>query len=483
MSIKKNIFYNILLRILNMLFPIVTAPYIARVLGVENLGIANFASSYVNYFIIFAVLGVGYYGVREIAKCKNDLEKVSEIFSGIFKINVISTVIVTIVYVASICYIPELRRHSKIFIISGITLYLAPIAIDWYFQGLENFKMITIRSFVIRCLSFFCLFIFVRQREDIIPYILLATIGTIITNVWNVGYARKMGLKIRWRGVRAKMHLKPMLVLFVASVIGSIFVLLDMLMLGFLSSYEQVGFYVSSARIISIIITGITAINAALIPRLSFNNKYQNHEANKALLQKIFDINSLLIIPMAIGGCLIASRFVPFFFGHEFMGSIVPMQILSFKIIAVILNTFLGSNIFITFGHEKKFLVAIILTSIFSLMMNLVLIPRYGATGASITSLMSECFEILPLLFILFRFTKIRIHINVLFISILFTVPFLALYYLFNKIIDNDMIFFVTFISACAMLYLTLHRYWAKNYLIIQLMNLIINKINKTCNE
>jgi O-antigen/teichoic acid export membrane protein len=420
---------------------------------------------------------VGYYGVREIAKYKNDIEKTSEIFSGIFKINVITTIIVTVVYVATILYIPELRQHSKIFIIAGIALYLAPITIDWYFQGLEDFKMITFRSLIIRCLTFAGLFVFVRQREDIIPYILLSTFTIIATNIWNLGYAWKMGLKIRWRHVHSKMHIKPMLVFFVSNVAISIYIMLDILMLGFLSSYEQVGLYTSSMKIVSIITGGIAAINATLIPRLAFNNQEQNHEANKELLQKVFDVNSLLIIPLAIGGCLIASRFVPFFFGNEFMGSIVPMQILSFKMIALIINIFLSTNILMAFGYENKLLITVILTALFSLIVNLALIPHYGAVGAAITALTAEYFEVLLQIFMLFRFTKIRINIKVLFTSMLFTLPFFALYYLFSETINNNIAFLIMFIGACTLLYFALQRYCAKNYLIIQQINLIINKI------
>jgi O-antigen/teichoic acid export membrane protein len=460
-----------------MIFPVVTVPYIARVLGVENIGIVNFATSYVHYFILFASLGVGYYGIREIARYKNDPEKTSEIFSGIFRINIITTIIIAIVYLASVYYIPELRQHCRIFIISGITLYLTPITIDWYFQGLENFKMITFRSFIIRCLSFVGLFVFVRQREDIIPYILLSEFVIIATNLWNLGYAYKTGLKIHWRHVRSKVHIKPMLVFFVANVAISIYMILDTLMLGFLSSYEQVGFYTSPFRIITVVTAGISAINVALIPRLSFNSRVQNHETNRVLLQKIFDINSLLIIPIAVGGCLIAPRFVPIFFGHEFTGSIVPMQILSFKIIAMIIIVFLAQNILLIFGLENKILITVIFTAIFSLLVNLALIPRYGAVGAAITSTLSEYFEVFLQIFLLFHFTKIRIKINVFCISILFTLPFFVFYNLFNRVIGNDMVFLAIFIGACVLSYSTLQRYCVKNYLIVQLTNLIINKI------
>jgi O-antigen/teichoic acid export membrane protein len=185
------------------------------------------------------------------------------------------------------------------------------------------------------------------------------------------------------------------------------------------------------------------------------------------------------MIPMALGGYLIASHFVPFFLGHEFTGSIIPIQILSFKIIVIISNIFLSQNILMAFGYENKLLITVTFTAIFSVIMNLMFIPRYGAIGAAITALISECFEVLLQIFILFRFTKIRIKVNVLFISILFALPFFIFYHLFNMIIKDNITFLTMLICVCTLLYLVLQRYWAKNYLIIQLMNLIINKINK----
>jgi len=479
MSVRKNIIYSVLLNILNLIFPIVSAPYIARVLGAENVGKASFVMSYVGYFVLFAALGVKYYGVREIAKCKDDAEQSSRVFSGIFAINLIATIIVSVAYLATILYIPDLRRDWLIFVLAGITLYLSPITIDWYFQGLENFKMITIRSLIIKCVTFAGLFIFVRQREDVLPYIVLFVATTVLTDLWNVAYAKKQGLKIWWRNIKVKIHIKPMLILFVSTIAVNIFTALDTVMLGFLSSYEEVGYFTSPNKIIVAIMMGFGAINTALLPRLAFNNQQNNEKANLTLLQKTLDINLLLIVPVALGLYLISARFVPLFFGSDFLGSIVPMQILSFKVIVVMINSFLGTSILLAFGYENKFVKVLVITAIFAFVIKWIFIPEFGAVGASWTSLAAEAGEVFLNLYFVYRCTKVRLNWSLILTAILFSLPLFILSALLNRIVTNDTMFICLLVLTSAITYIALQRFIAKNYLMIQLDNLIMNKFRK----
>ncbi|GHT01414.1 heteropolysaccharide repeat-containing protein [Bacteroidia bacterium] len=483
MSIKKNIVYNVGLSVANLLFPLVTSPYIYRVLGVENIGLVNFAMSYANYFVLFAALGTGLYGIREIAKYKDNQEQASQLFSEIFRINLITTFIVSLIYFASVFYIPELRQDWHLFIVAGISVYLVPIAIDWYFQGLEEFKMIACRSFIIKCVSFAGLFIFVRQREDVMPYLMLFILSTLGTNVWNLIYAKKKGLKIKWRNLNVKVHIKPMLVFFASNIAASIFVALNVLMLGFLSTYEQVGLFTSSNKITDFAMLAFFAINAVLLPRVAFNKKQNDHLANANLLQKVFDTNALLIMPVAIGLYLVSARFIPLFFGNEFTGSIVPMQILSFKVIAAMINSFFTTSVLAALGHENKFLIVVCLTATVSFILNWIFIPLYGAVGAAITIIISETTEIFLNLFFVYKFTNIRIKWHVLWQSFLFALPIFLLYFLFNPLIANDILFLSIFAGTSVLLYLISQIYLAKNQLMIHIIDLIKVRLNTKNNR
>ena len=236
MSIKKNIAYNVTLNVLNVLFPVITVPYVSRVLGVENVGLVSFVLTYVSYFVLFATLGIGYYGVREIARHQNDRTKSSKIFSELFLINIVSTFVASVVFLLTVYTVPLLETDRHLLLIAGLSLYLAPLSIDWYFQGLENFRIITIRSLIIKGMSIAGLFVFVRQSDDLIPYILLNVRSVVVSNMWNVLYAKANRLTISFRDLQLKKHIRPVLVLFVSVLAISIFTMLDTLMLGFMST-------------------------------------------------------------------------------------------------------------------------------------------------------------------------------------------------------------------------------------------------------
>jgi O-antigen/teichoic acid export membrane protein len=252
--------------------------------------------------------------------------------------------------------------------------------------------------------------------------------------------------------------------------------MLNTLMLGFLSSYEQVGFFSSPNKILSVIISFFGAINIALIPRLAFNRQHDNNRINDRLLQNIFDLHSFLIIPAAIGLCLVSSRLVPVFFGNDFFGSILPMQILSFKMIAVMINSFFANNILMTFGLEKKFVVVVTTTAIVSFLLNLIFIPKFGAIGAAMINLSTESLEIILNLFFVYRLTKIRIKWKSMLQAFLSTLPFLLFYYIFTKIIENDTLFLICFISTSTLLYLFLQLSIFKNPLITQELDRLTRK-------
>jgi len=478
MSIKSNIFYNVSLSAANVLFPIITTPYISRVLGVENIGVVRFVITSVSYFSLFAALGIGYYGVRELAKYKDNQEKCSQIFSSLFTITLCSTLAVTLLFILCINLIPEFRKHRLLFSLYGITLYLVPITIDWYFQAKENFRMITIRSFVVKLLAFASLFLFVRERNDIVPYILISTFAIIAAQIWNLSYAYKTGLRINLRQLELRRHINPMFVFMCSNVSVGIFTMIDTVILGLLSSYEQVGYYSSANILITTMMTLFGAINVTLLPRLSFNNAQKNDTANLILLQKAFDLNILFVIPVSIGLCLSSSHFVPLFFGEEFTESIVPMQILSFKVILGMINSLFAGYVLMVFGHEKKVLLTVFCTALLSLLLNLLFIPHFGATGAAVIAIIAESFHAGFSLYFVYKITQIRIQWNTMKVASLFSLPFLLLYYFCNKFITQNLLFLCVFVCFSATVYFTL-QLLTKNYLIRQIIDIGINRLKK----
>jgi O-antigen/teichoic acid export membrane protein len=471
MSIKKNIVYNVALNSLNIFFPIISAPYISRVLGVTNIGLVNFALNYVGYFILFAGFGINTYGILEIAKCRENKEKTSEVFSSIIFINIISDAAVSLCYIVSIFLIPVLREASLLFIVVGISLYVSPLTIDWYFSGREDFKIITYRSFIIKCVSFCCLFIFVKRQNDIIPYLILNVFSTVAANVWNLIYVLKKGIRLTWKNLCLLRHVRALIIFFFTNVVINIYTAIDTLMLGLLTTYEQVGYYTSPNKILIALVRGLGSISTALLPRFSYNNANNNAMSNGILYQKTLDLNLLLSIPLAAGLFLISGRFVPFFFGAGFEGSVVPMETLSLKTIPILLASFVV-NILISTGHQKKVLASLAAAALFSFLLNMALIPRYGATGAAITSTATETLVAVLSLGCLYKFTSVRLSWKIAGSSVLFTLPFFPLRKIAGGMRINSFYFLLIFICSAIACYVALQIIF-RNYLFLQIVDSI----------
>ncbi|MDR2362259.1 MAG: oligosaccharide flippase family protein, partial [Prevotellaceae bacterium] len=242
MSFKKNVAYNTILTVSNVAFPIVTTPYVSRILGVENIGIVNFAVTYASYFALFVALGIPMYGMREIAKQNNSPDGRNQVFSELFVINVVSAIIFSTVYLVTIFSVPALSHDREFLLITGISVLFVPFNVDWFFSGREKFKLVTLRTLAAKIIAVGGLFIFVRTREDIIPYLILTVVANLSSQIWNFGYMLKTEVKFRLKHLQIKKHLNAVLVLFASNIAISVYTMLSTLILGFMSDYTQVGY-------------------------------------------------------------------------------------------------------------------------------------------------------------------------------------------------------------------------------------------------
>lgn len=408
-SIAKNFGYNILLNVSRVVFPLITAPYVSRVLEPDGIGLFGFSHTYVNYFVLVALLGIPTYGIREVAKSKSSKIEVGEIVSQLMSISFICTAIVSLCYIGSIFLIPKFEENYLIFLIAGTVLYLAPFQIDWFFQGIERFDFITVRSLIIRIISIVCIFIFVKTKEDLPLYVGISALGTVVGNVWNYVALYRYGIKVRLSLNKLSRHLKPLLILFSSSIAISIYVVLDTIMLGFMSDYSEVGYYTNASYISRTLLVLVTSLSAVAIPRISDFTKNGKTEEINLLIRKSFSIISFLAIPMTMGIVCLSSEFTILFFGTQYIGTIIPMAIMSGIIIAVGFNNLTGVQVLIGMGRDKPFLWSVILGAILNFLMNLFLIPKFGAIGASISSVTAE-FVILGLsAYFVIKYTPVRI--------------------------------------------------------------------------
>lgn len=476
-SIKKNFFYNILLNISKVIFPLITAPYISRVLEPDGVGLFNFANTYAGYFSLFAALGIPYYGVREIAKVRDDFDGQTRFVSEIMSLLSISTLLCVFFFIVSLLFVPQLTENHIIFLISALGLYITPLKIDWFFSGREEFGYITFRSLVIKTLSVIALFVLVHQKEDLIIYVLINALSTICNELWNFIKMYQYGVRPYFTLTGIK-HLKPLLILFSSSVAISVYTLLDTLMLGFMTEYTEVGYYNSATHISRSLVPIVASLSAVVLPRLSYYMKLRDWSSIDQLMNKSVSVVSYLCFPVSFGVIAIAPVFVPLFFGNGFYGAVIPLQIISGIIISIGLNNLTGVQILVGLGLDKLFLISVLAGTFSNFFLNLVLIPLGGAAGAAISSVFAETLILAVTTVFVLKKTPIRFrNLNEIGLDCILALPLFLLEHILSQYLEGWLLVFA-FVVTGGGLYVIL-QLCAKNKTQGIILDLLISKIKK----
>lgn len=387
-SLKKNFVYSFSLNIINILFPLVVAPYVSIILGADNLGKYNFSLSFSSWFLIFATFGTTTYGVREIAKIREDKKLLDKTFSEIFFINFIATVITLIVYIFTIFISPKTNTEILLFFVSSISIFMNLFCIDWFYMGLEDFKMITLRSLLIKLICLASIFIFVRQRNDYIIYALISVLSFGFANIFNFVYSKKF-VTLRFKDINIKKHINKLSILFYSSLVVSMYTLFDQVFLGFFSKNEDVAFYSRSRQIYSIALSITLSISTVLLPKLTYlyKNDFKNY---KSLLNKSINYIYIFSVPSVVGLMVLSKDIMWVLGGKEFESAFISLSILSILVFTVSLGTWQYDQLFLPLGREKVGLKGQICMALVSIITNIVLIPKFGYIGASISLVISE---------------------------------------------------------------------------------------------
>ena len=407
-SIVKNYLYNTIWNILKIIFPLITFPYVTRVLGPEMLGKVYFADSFLGYFIMFAMLGIPIYGLREIAKCRDNKEILSKTVNEILLINLFSMLIAVALFFISFKTINKIQTDKLLFLILLPNLILTIFSLDWFYKGIEDFKFITIRNIFFKVLSIVLLFIIVRGKSDYLKYaflIVVAASGSFIINFLNL---RKYVI-FKFKNLNLKQHLKPILIIFATTVSIGIYIKLDSVMLGFLAGDYYVGLYNASVKINRIILALVTSLGVVLIPRLSYFVKNKQINEFKKYVGKSFDFVLMLSIPCVVLMIFLSKNIILFLSGHQFHEAVLSMQIIAPIILLIGLSNILGIQILIPFNKEKFVFYSVSVGAIVNFLLNLFLIPIYQHIGAAIATIIAEIAVTITQLIFVSHVLKIRI--------------------------------------------------------------------------
>ncbi|WP_196802882.1 flippase [Butyrivibrio sp. AE2015] len=388
---KLNAVLNALKGIMGIVFPIITFPYAARILGVNELGRYNYSASIISYFVLIAGLGINSYAIREGAKIRDSKEKLSILSSELFTINLISTVISYLLLAILVILDLGLKDYITLIAILSITILFKTIGVEWLYSIYEEYTYITVRSIIFQIISLVLLFAMVHSKADTNKYALISVISSVGANVLNIYNSRKY---IRIKLVNfsdIKKHTKPILMMFVTAVTITIYVSSDTTMLGAMCGDRAVGLYSVSAKLYTIMKTILSSVLIVSIPRISsLINDTNNAELINKLSLNINELMYSILLPAAIGIIMVRKELIYIIAGIEYQESELSVVLLSIALIFCMGAYFWGQCILIPLGKEKELMYITLLSAIVNITSNVLLIPSYQQNAAAFTTIIAE---------------------------------------------------------------------------------------------
>ena len=384
MKVIKNYLYNLSYQILTIILPIITVPYVTRIFTSEDLGNYGFYNSIVSYFSLFAMLGIGLYGTKQIASASD----VNSTFWNIYAIQLIASLISIFVYVIVILCIPTMS--GIIPLILFISLFSKIIDISWLFSGKEDFKKITLRNTVVKVVGVISIFTFIKNSEDLYLYILLIVVFDFLGQVVMWVPAKKFIKRPSFNMKIIKKNLHPIVLLFLPQVAISLYVVLDRTLLGLLGSYSDVGIYEQGQKLTSIIYKIVSSLGIVMLPRVANLLSERKEKEAQNMVKFSFILYNLIIFPMIFGLIAVNEIFVKLFLGKDFQDVKYVLYITIINVMLVGWTNILGHQVLVVRNKNKEFMLSTTIPAFVSVAVNIAVIPFFGYIGASITAVIVE---------------------------------------------------------------------------------------------
>lgn len=381
---SKNFLYNVLYQILILIIPLVTTPYVSRALGANNIGIYSYTYSIVYYFMLFSMLGINNYGSRVIAKCNDDIEKRSNKFWNIYTLQLSLTLIFSILYMLFIALLAH--ENKLIMIIQQIYLLSVAFDINWFFFGIEKFKITISRNIIIKLITLILIFIFVKNPGDLWKYTMIMSVGTLLSQLYLWLHVKKYIKKSKIYLKKVFSHLKHCIILFIPVIAYSIYRVMDKTMIGYFANTTELGNYESAEKIINIPLSFIAALGTVMIPYMS---KTKDSSWKKDIVST-FELCFCFILPMSFGLYIISNDFSNIFFGAGFEKTGNIIKLLTPTIIFGSISNVIRTNYLIPKEKDFIYVKSTIIGAVLNLICNIIFIKQLGAYGACIGTILAE---------------------------------------------------------------------------------------------
>lgn len=387
-SVRKNYLYNLIYQVTAVILPLITMPYVARRLGVEGVGINSYTNANMQYFILLGSLGVSTYATKHIATVREKADKLKKNFWEIFLIQFIGCFLAYLIF---ILLLGTRKGLGYYYFLQGFFILGTAFDISWYFLGVENFKNASIRNLMVKIISVVLIFVFIKSSDDLGKYIFINSFTTFLGQIIMWAYVDKEVLRFKeLKKVNIVRHIRPVIALFIPQMATQVYMVLDKTMTGKLANTVQVGYYDQSQKIIRVLLAVVTSLGTVMLPRIANLHSKDAHDEIKLYLRKAFSVISFLVIPISLGIMGVSERFIPLFFGEEYM-SVIPLTMLSSIMIIIIgLGNVFGTQYMLATGKNSEYTISVCVGAVVNFSLNLILIPKFYALGAVIATVTAE---------------------------------------------------------------------------------------------
>lgn len=457
-EVKKNFIYNIVYQILILLIPLITVPYVSRVLGPSGVGTYSYTYSIVYYFMIFAMLGLNNYGNRSIAKVRDDKEKLSKTFKEIYYMQMITSILMILLYFLYLMI--DDSKYKMISVIQSIYIISCLFDINWFFFGIEKFKLTVTRNTIIKLLSLVLIFLFVKEKNDVWVYTLITSGSMLLSQLFLWPFLKKYVNNVPVKFKDVLKHFKPCLKLFLPVIAVTIYKVMDKTMIGWFSNTSEVGFYENAEKIINVPNAIIAALGTVMLPRMSNLYAKNKQEESKKIIEKSIKVMMFLAFAMTFGLICISKNFSLLFFGKNFEKSGTIIILLSVTILFLSWGNVIRTQYLIPKEYDKIYIKSAFLGAIINLIFNLIFIPKYKSVGACIGTILAELSVMLYQTLSIKNELPLESYIKDIVPFFLKSVLMFIIIYSFNFISLNPILkIFVQIVLACIIYYLLNYKY------------------------
>lgn len=387
MQVVKNYLYNASYQIFILLVPLVTTPYLARVLGPTGVGINAYTNSIIQYFILFGSIGVNLYGNRQVAFVRDNRTNLTSTFYEIFFMRM-GTIILS--YIVFLIFLVATDKYHVYYLAQSVSIIAAALDISWFFMGMEIFSVTVLRNFLVKIITLICIFIFVKDSHDLTTYILILSLSLLVGNLTLFPSLKTRINKFTLKKLNIWQHIKPSIVLFIPQIATQIYLVVNKTMLGSMTNVQSAGYFEQSDKMIKVVLAIVTATGTVMLPHVA--NAYRRGEVlkTKSYLYKSFTFVTMVSVPMMFGLMIISDKFIPLFLTEKFSEVSLLMTVEAVVIILIAWSNALGTQYLIPTNQNGAFTSSVVVGAVVNILVNIPLIILWGALGATISTVLSE---------------------------------------------------------------------------------------------